>query len=300
LKHLIKWLLEQDYKGELRENEPLSKHCSLKVGGPAALFTEASDIADLKIVTQALQKQKLPWILLGGGTNILFANGGYPGCVIRLGRDFAGVRLEDDTVIKAGSLTPLPALVEQTGNEGLTGLECVAGIPGSVGGAVVMNAGTRTGEVSGVLEEAQIFKSGRTSWVKKKDLGFTYRQSGIREESIVLAARFRLTRSTPALVHSKIREQILGRKKTQPLGASSAGCWFRNPKGDSAGRLIDEAGLKGTSRGGAMVSEIHANFFMNTGGATAEDFLSLAGQVRESVLERFGIRLEEEVRIVHG
>lgn len=297
---MIKQLLEQGFKGELIENEPLCDHCSLKVGGPASLFAVASNVADLRIITRSLKRENMPWILLGSGTNILFANGGYPGCVIKLGKDFAGVHLEDDTVIFAGSSALLPVLVGRTGDEGLAGLECVAGIPGTVGGAVLMNAGTRAGEVSEMLEEVQVFRGGKTRWIRQEDLGFSYRRSGIREGNIILAARFRLTRSSHGAVHTKIREQILGRRNTQPLGTQSAGCWFRNPEGDSAGRLIDKAGLKGTSRGGARISEVHANFFVNMGGATADDFLWLAGQVRESVLKRFGVHLEEEVRVING
>jgi UDP-N-acetylmuramate dehydrogenase len=293
-------LLERGFAGDLTEGEQLHRHCSLKVGGPAALFAVAKNIEDLEILLRSLEEMDVPWFLLGGGTNVLFANGGYAGCVAALGAMFSEIRREENTVLFTGASAALPEVVARTGDLGLTGLECLAGIPGSVGGAVRMNAGNRNGEISQMLEEVHVFKGKRARWVKKVALGFDYRSSGIQEGEIILAARFRLARSSPSAVHSKIREQIQKKRESQPLDVPSAGCWFRNPEGDSAGRLIDEAGMKGISCGGAVVSRIHANFLVNAGGATSEDFLALAKKVKESVLERIGIRLEEEVRVIHG
>jgi len=300
LKRMAAGLLGKGFRGRLLEDEPLDRHSSLKVGGPAAVFAVPEDEKDLEILTGALEKENWPWMVVGGGTNILFANGGYAGCVISMDKGFSELRLEEGGILFAGASLPLPSLVAHTGEEGLGGLECLSGIPGTVGGAVRMNAGTRSGDISGTLVEARIFSGQAARRVEKRELGFRYRGSGIREGEIVLGASFRLKRSSPEAVQSKIREQALGRKKSQPTGEPSAGCWFRNPEGDSAGRLIDEAGMKGASLGGAQVSRVHANFLVNTGGAKARDFLALAEEVRQSVLEKFGVRLEEEVRVVHG
>jgi len=300
LKPVTSMLSEKGFRGQLREDEPLNRHCSLKVGGPAEILAIPEDVEDLGVVTATLEKEGLPWIVLGGGTNILFANGVYPGCVILMGKGFSSIRLEKEKVLFAGASVPLLSLVARTGEEGLSGLECLSGIPGTVGGAVRMNAGTGSGEISHTLEETQIFADGTIRWVKRSELDFAYRCSGIREGEVVLGARFRLASSSSGAVREKIRKQALARRKSQPLGVPSAGCWFRNPEGDSAGRLIDKAGMKGATWGGARVSGVHANFLVNSGEATARDFLDLAEKVRQSVFEKFGIRLEEEVRVIHG
>ena len=163
-----------------------------------------------------------------------------------------------------------------------------------------MNVGTASGEIADTLLSADLLKGSGESRVGREEMGFSYRSSLLREGDIILGARFHLRASTPGIVRERIQEQIRRRKKSQPLRVPSAGCWFRNPEGDSAGRLIDEAGMKGVRCGGAQVSRVHANFLVNTGGATARDFLALADRVRKVVLERFGIILEEEVRVVHG
>jgi len=293
-------LIAMGFKGEVRTGEPLSGHCSLKVGGPALLLAVARDLEDLRIAIPFFEGEGMPWLVLGGGTNTLFANGGFGGCVLKLGSGFSMIHFDEDAAVLAGASAPLQALVTQAGDEGLAGLECLAGIPGTVGGAVRMNAGTGPGEISGVIEKVQIYSDGRVSWREKGKMGFAYRCSGIGRQEVVLAARFRLLRSSPEAVRRAIREHAARRRETQPLGVPSAGCWFRNPGGDSAGRLIDRAGLKGTRSGGASVSKVHANFLVNEGGATAQDFLSLARQVRDSVGSQFGVWLEEEVQVIHG
>jgi UDP-N-acetylmuramate dehydrogenase len=300
LRDFAKDLLDRGFKGELKTGEPLSGHCSLKVGGPADLLVTAEDLADLEVITGLLDETRMPWMVLGGGTNTLFANGGFAGCIIRLGNGFSEIRLEGDTDIVAGASAVLQALVARTGEEGLTGLECLAGIPGTVGGAVRMNAGTRSGDISGAIEKTRVFSNGQARWLGRDEMGFAYRSSELREGDVILSARFNLSRSEPGAVREGISEQAALRKKSQPMGVPTAGCWFRNPAGDNAGRLIDEAGMKGAGVGGARVSEKHANFLVNTGSASADDFLSLARQVREAVGQRFGVWLEEEVKVIDG
>jgi UDP-N-acetylmuramate dehydrogenase len=176
----------------------------------------------------------------------------------------------------------------------------MAGIPGTIGGAVVMNAGTREGEISDSILEVRLFDGKTIQWVPAEKLGLAYRSTSLPMDHVILEARFGLTASTEEAVRSKIRVLKARRDGRQPGGLPSAGCWFKNPEGDSAGRLIDLAGMKGQRIGNAQVSEVHANFFVNLGGASTSDFLTLAHIVREAVHERFGVVLEEEVRIING
>lgn len=293
-------LREKGFKGEIMEGESLSRHCSLKVGGEADLMVVPGDLEDLGIITGLLEEGKERRMVLGGGTNVLFPNGGFRGCVIRLGGEFLEMRREEDTVLFAGGGALLPSMVAFSAQEGLEGLECLSGIPGTVGGGVRMNAGSSTGEISDTLESVNLFRDSTPRWVRKEEIVFSYRSCGLMEGDIILGARFRLKASSPETIRRKIQSRFLQRKGTQPLDRPSAGCWFKNPEGDSAGRLIDEAGMKGARCGGAQVSSLHANFLVNTGGATARDFQTLAEKVRQAVLERFGIRLEEEVRVIDG
>ena len=293
-------LRQRGFTGVLRQSEPLHRHTSLGVGGPAALYAEPFSLEDVALLIGYLADEGLPWVVLGGGTNMVFVNGGYGGCVVRLGKSFAAVTREGERTLAAGAAADLPGLLSRSAREGLSGLECLAGIPGTVGGALSMNAGTRIGEIGDVVREAQLHDGRKARWVPRKDLGLGYRKSEIPEGEIILGTRLDLTPASPEDVRARIRELVRNRRKSQPAGVKSAGCWFRNPEGDSAGRLIDAAGMKGRKRGGAHVSEVHANFFINTGGATAADFIGLAREVRDAVREQFGVLLQEEVKIIHG
>lgn len=291
---------EKGFAGKLTEAEPLHRHVSLRAGGQAALFAVCDGMEDIVTLLGCLEEEGVPWILLGGGTNMVFANGGYGGCVVRLGGQFARVQREGDSMLLTGAAVPLPAVVASSAENGLAGVECLAGIPGTVGGAVFMNAGTRSGQIADVVHEVRLFDGKDARWVPGRELDFSYRSSGIPEGNIILDVRIKLTPSSRREVRLRIKAQADRRQGTQPSGVPSAGCWFKNPVGDSAGRLIDEAGLKGERCGGAQVSEVHANFLVNLGGATTSDFLTLAEKVRGTVHERFGVMLLEEVRIIHG
>jgi UDP-N-acetylmuramate dehydrogenase len=297
---LIRKIRERGFLGDLMESEPLSRHLYVKAGGSAALFAIPESTEDVIELLTCLDREGVPWFLLGGGTNVIFANGGYPGCVVHLGRRFARIKVQDDSTILAGASASLSELVEISAAHGLAGMECLAGIPGTVGGAVFMNAGTRSGEISDVLQEVRIFNGEEILWLGADKLGLSYRSSNLSESHVILEARFRLAPAREEEVRSRIRVLKDNRGATQPLDLPSTGCWFKNPAGDSAGRLIDEAGLKGERCGGAQVSEVHANFLVNLGGASASDFITLAQRVRETVREKFGVVLEEEVRILHG
>lgn len=297
---LVRKIRKRGFLGDLMESEPLSRHLYLKTGGLAALFAIPESTEDIIELLEFFKMEGVPWVLLGGGTNVVFTNGGYSGCVVRLGRRFARVKVEDDSMLLIGAAAPLTAAVEASAANGLAGMECLAGIPGTVGGAISMNAGTREGEISDVIHEIRVFDGENIYWLPSEKLGFSYRSSNLPETCVILEARFGLAPSDEGEVRSRIRALKEKRKETQPSGLPSAGCWFRNPEGDSAGRLIDEAGMKGEKCGGAQVSEVHANFLVNLGGATTSDFLTLAERVKATVHKRFGIMLEEEVRIIDG
>jgi len=303
---LIESITGNGFAGELRSGESLSVHTSLRVGGPADLLALPAGDGDLQILLELLQKENVPWMVLGGGTNVLFANGGYHGCVIQLpgsSGPWSDITVQE-LCIEAGAAASLSTVVARAAKEGLAGLESLAGIPGTVGGALRMNAGTRSGQISDVVKEVRLLdRVGDTEgirWVPASEVGFSYRNCGLSAHQVVLAVRFDLEKEDPEAILTRMKEQKQARKGSQPLGEISAGCWFKNPEGDSAGRLIDEAGMKGMRCGGALVSEVHANFLVNAGSATAGDFLELAGKVRKGVREKFGIELEEEVRIVGG
>jgi UDP-N-acetylmuramate dehydrogenase len=298
---LVRKIRERGFLGGLMEAEPLSRHLFIKAGGPASLFAVPESTEDVVELITCLRQEDVPWVLLGGGSNIVFANGGYKGCVVRLGTRFARIKLEEvSPTLQAGAATALKSAIETSAVRGLSGLECLAGIPGTIGGAIKMNAGTREGEVSDVLREVRVFDGEDVHWLPSEKLGLSYRASSLPETHVILEARFTLRPSTEQEVRSRVRELKERRIETQPSGLPSAGCWFKNPPGDSAGRLIDAAGLKGERFGNAQVSEIHANFLINLGGAGASDFLALAQKVKEEVHNRFGVLLEEEVRIING
>jgi UDP-N-acetylmuramate dehydrogenase len=297
---LVRKIRERGFLGHLMESEPLSRHLYVKAGGPAALFAIPESTEDVIELIGCLHNEGVPWFLLGGGTNVIFANGGYPGCVVHLGRRFERIKVQDDSMILAGASASLAGIVEASAANGLSGMECLTGIPGTVGGAVSMNAGTRKGEISDVLHEVRVFNGEEILWLTAEKLGLSYRSSNLSEAHIILEARFDLVPAEEDEVRSRIRVLKDNRGATQPLDMPSAGCWFKNPAGDSAGRLIDAAGLKGERYGGAQVSEVHANFLVNLGGASACDFITLAQKIRETVQERFGVVLEEEVRVING
>ena len=298
--HVARRIRERGFSGGLKLAEPLHRHLSLRTGGPAALFAEPDTLDDVITLLACLKEEGVPWVILGGGTNTVFTNGGYKGCVIRLGGQFNRLQMGENSTLLTGAALPLAAVVARAAREGLSGMESLAGIPGTVGGAVFMNAGTRSGEIADVVREIRLFDGKASRWVPADRLGFSYRSSCIPEGNIILEAWLQLTPSSPEEVRSGMKIWTDQRKKTQPSGLPSAGCWFRNPEGDSAGRLIDEAGLKGEKFGSAQVSEVHGNFLVNLGGASTSDFLGLARKVRERVHERFGVMLQEEVTIIDG
>lgn len=255
---------------------------TLGVGGEAELW-EVERVGDLREATRE------PYRVLGGGSNLLVADGGVSDRVIKLGRAFNDVRgFGGSADVWLGAATPLPGLVRRAADAGWSGLEGLLGVPAVLGGAVAMNAGTRFGEVADTLQEVELLVNGQIERLDAASLGLSYRHSELPKGAVITRARLRLTPSSPERVRARLG-QVDAARQGQPK-VKSAGCAFKNPLGDSAGRLIDAAGLKGLQVGGARVSHEHGNFVVNTGGATARDVVALL----EGVRERVGRALETE------
>ncbi len=278
----------------VREDEPLAKHCNWRVGGPADIFYKADSATELETGVRLARELNLPFTILGFGANILVSDFGIRGLVI-LNRSHR-IAFLPAAVVEADSGTNLAVLAKEAARQGIGGLEFLVGIPGTVGAAVAVNAGTRTEWISAILDSALVLKSsGETDWLPAEALDFSYRSSRLKESGeVVLAARLKGRPCEPEVAERNMADHLRVRK-TQPTGPST-GSVFTNPDGDFAGRLIEAAGLKGFQVGGAQVSEMHANFIMNVGGAKAQDMQRVITHVKMEVEKRFGIRLQEEIR----
>jgi UDP-N-acetylmuramate dehydrogenase len=290
------------FEGDVKFMEPMVRHTSLKIGGPADVFVIPQDIPSLKNILLTLKRKGIPFLPLGNGTNVLVRDGGIDGVVISL-KSFRKIEvLNEDTMnvevhVEAG--THLQRLVNFSREKGYSGIEGLAGIPGSVGGAIYENAGAFGYEMKDVLSSVLIIDTeGRTRKVKAEDIEFGYRRSSIPSNELLLSAEIMLRKEKKEDVSSRIENFLKKKRESQPLSESSAGCVFKNPSGLSAGKLIDEAGCKGMRIGEVEVSSIHANFFINNGKAKASDFIKLMEDVAKRVKEKFGIILEPEIRIV--
>ncbi len=280
-----------------RADVPLSKRTWWRVGGTADGLVVAEDLATLSAVAAATHQTGCPLFVLGNASNLLVSDRGIRGLVVRLAGDLATAHADDSAHrVVLGGGTKLVSLVRRMGREGWTGLEFLAGIPGTIGGAVRMNAGTRLGEVADALVDVTlVLRGGATTTRSASELGLVYRASALPEGSIVAAATFSTTQTEPEKSRRLIEEHLAYRARTQPVDVPTCGSTFRNPPGDHAGRLIEAAGLKGARIGTAEVSTKHANFLVNTGDATAADLRALIEHVHRTVEDRFGISLEREV-----
>lgn len=279
-----------------QQNKLLSELCTFGIGGPARYFTEVKTIEEMQQAIITCQQQKIPLLILGKGSNCLFDDRGFNGAVILNKIDF--LERPQPHIYHVGAGYSFSLLGNQTARQGWTGLEFASGIPGSIGGAVFMNAGANGRETSQCLTSVDFISAEGTLQVwNKSDLHFAYRTSSFQKMvGAIVGATFMLSPSKTAR-NSQI-EIIEYRKKTQPLRDKSAGCIFRNPECNHAGALIEKSGLKGLTIGNAKVSEIHANFIVNAGKATAKEILSLIAEVKAQVKEKTGIELESEVRYI--
>ncbi|HET9724003.1 MAG TPA: UDP-N-acetylmuramate dehydrogenase [Actinomycetota bacterium] len=283
----------------VRTGFPMAALTTFRIGGPAALFLQAESSEDLAAVAEAVRGAGIGFAAVGKGSNILVSDEGFRGLVLRLGRGFRWTSRDGDRLASGASM-PLPALAGVALTHGLAGLEWGVAIPASFGGAVRMNAGAHGGELSTLLETIELYDMalGEPVTVKAEDAGFAYRASALPREGVVIAAQLRLSPGDREAIRARMDDIREWRRRHQPLAEPNCGSVFKNPPGDFAARLVDEAGLKGTAVGGATVSRKHANFIVTSEGTHAADVVSLIRTVQERVSERFSIHLEPEVHLV--
>jgi UDP-N-acetylmuramate dehydrogenase len=286
--------------GKVKRNELLSQHTTMKIGGPADIFIEPSSLENIQKVMTFLKDRQIPWRAIGRGSNLLVSDKGIEGVVIKLGSGLDHLTINDSTITVGGghSLVSLSTLISK---KGLSGLEFASGIPGSLGGAVYMNAGAHGSDISKILTKAHIlFEDGSIEWITSDEMEFTYRTSVLQKKrpGIVLEAEFQLTKGDRTAIVSRMQKNKDYRKETQPWNFPCAGSIFRNPLPNYAGKLIEDAGLKGFQMGGAKISEMHGNFIVNAGNATAKDVLDLIQYIKDTILKLYGIKMETEVEII--
>jgi len=285
----------------VKRDLPLAPLTTLRIGGRASLYVEPESPEDLAAVAEAVGDTGIPFLIVGKGSNILVADEGFPGLVLRLGRGFRWAARDGDRLAAGGSM-PLPALAGVALRHGLAGLEFGVAIPATLGGAVIMNAGAHAGEMAHVVDAVTVFRLdlARVVTLERAELGFSYRHSGVPKASVVIGASIRLSPGESSAIRSHMDEAKAWRRRTQPLAEPNCGSVFTNPIGYHAARLIEAAGGKALSVGGAAVSQKHANFIVADPGATAADVRALITRVQDLVEAATGIRLETEVRFVGG
>ena len=300
-------LLRDDDRAVLREifgervrfDEPLGQYTTWKVGGPADAFAVVEREEELADAMRLCFKRRLPWFVIGSGSNVLVGDGGMRGIVVRLGGAFAEIDVrveENEVVVDAGASAGMAAVTAKAATLGAVGIGSLAGIPGTVGGSLRMNAGT----------DREMGDFVRSVWVQspaKPDphaitVQYFYRHTTLERDAVVSRVTLAFERGDPKTVRNEMQARLVRRKSTQPIALPNAGSCFRNPEGDKAARLIEAAGAKGWRVGGAEVSPLHANFINNVGGATARDVATLLARVRRAVHERFGVELQLEVHLV--
>ena len=283
----------------IKYNEPLKNHTSLRIGGPADVFCSPNNIEDLKKVVSISKEYDIPFWVIGNGTNLLILDNGIRGLVINLNKGFKKIEFSDK-IVKVGAGVSLVYLSKMALNRELSGLEFACNIPGTLGGAIINNAGFKGNFIADVVQNVTFLtgenKIERTS---KSNLNFNYRESNLKGKSvIILEATLQLKKGNKEEIESKIKENIKIRETKQPLHKLNAGSIFKNPPGYYAGELIEKVGAKGLSRGKAEVSTRHANFIINNGGASARDILYLIEEIEKRVKKNFGIKLEREIEIL--
>jgi UDP-N-acetylmuramate dehydrogenase len=283
---------------DVRRDESMARHVQFRVGGPADLLVIPRSAAELQAVMTLLFAEGIQPIVLGLGSNVLIGDRGIRGIVVKVGKGLDHVQIDGATVVaEAGAA--LPALAMRTAQHGLAGLEFAAGIPGSVGGGVIMNAGAHGHAMDEIVDAVDVLTPEGFRRLTRDEMGFGYRTCVLQQLHWVVASVTLVLRTEdPATIRARLDTWLTHRGATQPIGPPSSGCVFRNPPGDHAGRLIDLAGGKGAATGGARVSTLHANYIINEGGATAADVLTLAEQIRQRVREHSGVTLDLEVKLL--
>ncbi len=285
-------------------DEPMSRHTSFRIGGPAAAFVTVNNEEELASVMRAVSGRVAEHMVIGNGSNLLVSDDGYPGIMIKLGGDFESIETDADDPcrVTAGAAILMSRTSAFLTEHGLSGFEFASGIPGSIGGAVFMNAGAYGGEIKDVVETVRVMNADGSGLrtLSNADMQFAYRHSAAEAGGmLILSAKMKLTPDDPEKIAERVAELQFKRNSKQPVNYPSAGSTFKRPVGGFAAALIEQSGLKGFSVGGAQVSEKHSGFVINTGGASCEDVLAVMRHVREKVLEDSGILLEPEVRLIN-
>ena len=289
--------LAKGFEHFVKRAEPLAPHTWFHLGGPAEFFAEPNTVEELQALVRRAREENVAIRLLGGGSNILVRDQGVPGLTVRLSAPAFSEISTDGQVVSAGGGAKLGHAISTSVREGLAGLEALVGIPGTIGGALHGNAGSRGGDIGQWTCQATIMtRAGEIITRSREELVFAYRESSL-DELVILSAKFALDKDDPEELTKRMQKQWIIKKASQPLGHQSAGCIFKNPRGMSAGMLIEQAGLKNSRSGQAEVSERHANFIVADPGATSQDVLTLIELVKQRVLERLGIELETEIEI---
>ncbi|MGN0243308.1 MAG: UDP-N-acetylmuramate dehydrogenase [Lachnospiraceae bacterium] len=286
-------------KEELLINEPMSRHTSFRIGGNADYFVVPHDICQIQQAIALAKQYEINWFVLGNGSNLLVSDSGFRGLMIHIGKKFSQITVRENQITaQAGAL--LSVIGKRAWEESLSGFETLCGIPGTLGGAITMNAGAYGGEIKDVLVETVVLTgAGEIQTWKNGELELGYRTSRIQTEgAVVLSGTFALQHGDAAQIKEKMDEYALARRTKQPLEYPSAGSTFKRPAGYFAGKLIDDAGLRGYRVGDAQVSEKHCGFVINTGNATAREVLQLMTEVSDIVWEKYQVRLEPEVRLL--
>lgn len=306
---MIKGSILQEIKsiipeGRLFENEPMSRHTSFRIGGPAALLVQINNEDELAAVLGLLSDEGVEHMLVGNGSNLLVSDDGYPGVVIKLGGGFDDIEqdADDECLVRVGAAKLMSGTSAFLTEHGLAGFEFASGIPGSIGGAVFMNAGAYGGEIKDIAESVRVMDMGSFEIrdVAAAEMKFGYRTSLAQAgDMVILSVLLRLTKDEPAEIAARVSELAARRNSKQPVNYPSAGSTFKRPAGGFAAALIEEAGLKGYRVGGAEVSEKHSGFVINTGVASCEDVLAVMRHVREEVFNNSGILLEPELRLIN-
>ena len=285
-------------KGSFFENEPMSKHTSYGIGGPALAYIIPKDKNDLTVILKHATNYKIPVYFIGSGSNLLVSDDGIKGIVLSPQKSLKKLQINDNCIL-AESGVMLGKLVKESIKRNLTGLESLVGVPGTLGGALIMNAGAFGGEISNYLISVDVMTSkGKLKSYNSNEINFSYRLSSFKPDEFILAAKFELTYEDPIIISDKKKKASSGRKTNQPLRFRSAGSVFKNPKGYAAGYLIEQVGLKGTRIGDAEISNHHANFFINHGNASAANIKKLIELAKEKVFQEFHIELELEIKMM--
>ncbi|MDP1455067.1 MULTISPECIES: UDP-N-acetylmuramate dehydrogenase [Bacillus cereus group] len=299
MEQLVNELIEANV-GRVLVNEALARYTTMKIGGPADILIVPKHVASIEKTLQLVKKYKKKWTVIGRGSNLLVSDLGIEGVVIRLGEGLDHLEVEKHRV-RVGGGYPLIKLSTLLSRQGLSGLEFASGIPGSVGGAVYMNAGAHKSDISNILSKALIlFENGTIDWLTHEEMEFSYRTSVLQTKrpGIVLEAEFQLQVGEREGIVSVMQKNKDYRRETQPWNHPCAGSIFRNPIPYFAGDLIEKAGLRGYQIGGAQISEMHGNFIINTGGASAQDVLSLIALIKQTIEDKFGVEMHTEVEII--